>query len=319
MKNSAGEFNKILVTDSLFIFPEHEEKMRAAGFEVLRLDKPRATDDEIVSHLQQAVGYILGGIEIVTTEIVTAAPHLRAISFTGSGFHEFIPGLASATQKGIAVSAAIGANAAAVAEYALTLTLALVRRLPELTTPGGKSFLTVRGFRDTTIGIIGFGHIGKEYARLVSALGFQVRVAQGSKADPDTMQYPVDEVLRTSDVISLHVSKPRGTGVLSSARLKLLRPGTAIVNTAFGEAIDMAALEPYLADGSLYLAADFGATLHTGAALGHYLSSNSQTAFNTTEANKSVSDRATNSILNLLLRGEDEDLVNPEFRKFVVK
>ena len=54
----------ILVTDNLFIFPEHEAKLREAGYEIERLDKPEATEEELIEAVKGKVGYILGGIWI---------------------------------------------------------------------------------------------------------------------------------------------------------------------------------------------------------------------------------------------------------------
>lgn len=307
---------KILITDSLFIYREHEDLLKNAGFELVRLDKPSASEDEIISHLDGVVGYILGGLERVTARVIEAATSLRAIAFTGSGYHEFIPGLDTATRRGVAVSAAIGANARAVAEYALTLTLALVRRLPELTTVGGSSFMTVKGFKETTVGVIGMGKIGTLYSELASKVGFRVIAAKNSKSDSDRNRLDLRALLPMSDIVSLHVSKPRGTGVLGSDEIALLRPGVGIINTSFSDAINMAAVEDRINDGSLYLAADGRVAMQKEPKVGHYLASNAQTAYNTSECNKNVSDRATKSILNLLATGDDADLVNPDYRRF---
>lgn len=53
--------DKILVTDTLFIFPEHEARLRDAGFEIERLPKPDATGEELIEAVKGKVGYILGG------------------------------------------------------------------------------------------------------------------------------------------------------------------------------------------------------------------------------------------------------------------
>ena len=57
---------KLLITDNLFIFQEHEEKLKEMGFEIERLDTPQATENELIEALQGKDAYILGGIEKVT-------------------------------------------------------------------------------------------------------------------------------------------------------------------------------------------------------------------------------------------------------------
>ena len=83
---------KILVTDSLFIFPKHEQQLKDAGYEVVRLDKPEASEDELCEAVKGTVGYILGGVEKVTDKVIEAADNLRAIVFSGIGYKGFIPG-----------------------------------------------------------------------------------------------------------------------------------------------------------------------------------------------------------------------------------
>ena len=108
---------QILITDSLFIFPEHEKRLRDAGFEITRLDKPKATEEELIEAVKGKHGYILGGVEHITDKVIVSADVLEAICFTGSDWRHFIPGHESATKKGIAIANCPGVNAAAVAEY----------------------------------------------------------------------------------------------------------------------------------------------------------------------------------------------------------
>ena len=101
----------VLVTDSLFIFPEHVEKLEAAGISVTRLDKPMANEEELVEHVKGKHGYILGGIEKITAKIIEAADCLEAITFTGTDWLSYIPGHSEVKAKNIAISNCPGANA----------------------------------------------------------------------------------------------------------------------------------------------------------------------------------------------------------------
>lgn len=313
---------KILVTDDLFINDEHVAVLRKAGYEVERLMKVKATEEELCSALADKVGYILGGIESVTERVILAAPNLRAISFTGSGYAEFIPAHRVATMRGIAISAAIGANAQAVAEFSLTAILAMIRQTGRMTCKGGSSFYIAPAFSDVVVGVVGYGAIGSRVARLCETLGLKVlchgRTPGGLERD-GRQNTPLEELLSSSNIVSIHVSKENGSGLLSKDKLALLRVGSSVVNCAFSHAIDREALAVRVKaneltaflDSSCYSAeelADFppGAILQT----------NGQTAFNTRRSNKLVSDRVTATLLALLDEKSDKDLVNPEYLKY---
>jgi len=123
---------KVLITDTLFIGDEHVKQIEDAGYEVERLDKPNATEDELIEALQGKVGYVLGGIEKVTDKVIESTDQLKVIAFTGADWQALITGWEKAKEKGIKISNAPGANSPAVAELALTLTLAMQRNLFEL-------------------------------------------------------------------------------------------------------------------------------------------------------------------------------------------
>ena len=75
---------KLLITDSLFIFPEHEKRLQDAGFEITRLDNPEATEAELIEAIKGKDAYILGGIEKVTAPVIAAADQLKIIALTGT-------------------------------------------------------------------------------------------------------------------------------------------------------------------------------------------------------------------------------------------
>lgn len=308
---------KILVTDSLFVFAEHEGRIREAGFILERLDKPNASTEELTAALRDKHGYILGGIERVNVDVLDGAPLLEAIAFTGSGYTEFIPAHKEATQRGIAISSARGANAQAVAEYALTLILAMLRRLPALTAPGGLSFVTAPGFGEVTIGIVGFGAIGKAVGKLAQNLGIRVVVTtrHPPKVYPQGIEFlPLESLLEVADVVTLHVDKMHGEHVLDTPQIQAMKPDAILINTAFPEAANPRAVLEAVRAGRLWAAYDapFSADV-SGIGPGRLIMSNAQSAFNTSEANRRTSDRVTHSIINLLMKGADEDVVNPDF------
>lgn len=305
---------RILITDSLFlpIGGLDEERLRAAGYDIDRLDVPKADEQTLIQHIAGVEGYILGGIESVTDSVIEAADELKAIAFTGSGYAEFIPGWELATKKGIAISAARGENAHAVAEWSLASALALVRNIPAITTPGGPDFSITHDFNSLTLGIVGYGAIGRALAGKAKALGLKV-IATGEGRSEDVELVALDELVARADIVSVHVSRHRGVGALDTDAIKAIKPGGVLVNAAFEEAIDNNALLQRLAAGELRAAVDYPLSAE-GLPIGAVLASNGQTAYNTAETNARVGARAANSLLNLLTSGDDPDLVNALYR-----
>jgi D-3-phosphoglycerate dehydrogenase len=309
----------VLITDTLFVMPQHEEKLRAAGFLTTRIEKPKATEQELVAAIRGKHGYILGGIEQVTEPVIAAADVLEAICFTGSGYTEFIPGHKKATEKGIAITAAVGGNAQAVAEYTIALILSMIRRLPQLTSQGGPDFYIAPGFSELTLGIVGLGHVGRQVARLATALGFKVVAA--TRTQPRDVPVgveivPLVKLMQRADVITVHVDKEHGVHVLGAKEIGALRDGAIVINAAFPEAIEPEAIHARLKTGQLFAAYDAGAPGNfSDVPAGHYFRSNAQTAFNTRACNLAISDRVVDSMIALLTKGDGPDLVNPDFKK----
>lgn len=312
----------ILVTDSLFVLPSHVARLEASGFQVQRLDKLKATEAELIQALKGCRGYILGGIEQVTAPVVAAAAELEAICFTGSGFSEFVPAHKEATLRGIAITAAKGANAVDVAEFTFGMLLEMARHFPLLRTRNdlkGNSFCTARRLQGQTIGVIGYGRIGSEVAQRCQAFGMKVLIhsrhaVQGLPSGMETVTK--EELVRRSDIVTIHASKANGSNVLGASEIAALKSGAIVLNAAFTEAVDCPALLARVA--AKEIRAAFDAAPHGDLSIYHsdYLTySNGQTAFNTTEAIQDTSDRCTDSILNLLTHGDDADVVNPDFKK----
>lgn len=264
----------------------------------------------------------MGGVEQVTSKVINETDYLEAIAFTGSGYTEFIPAYKEATQKGIAISAAVGGNAQALGEYTITLILAMLRRLPMMTAKGSLSFYTARGFRETTLGIVGFGHTGKKVAEIAKALGFKVianKRNQNEGEENGIKFFPLNDLLNQSDVVSLHVNKIHGKNVIGKDELAMMKDESILINTAYNHAVDLQALHEEIYNKRLFSAFDTPPDIDfSDTPLGYFLASNSQTAFNTSECNKIISDRATNSLINLLSLGNDVDLVNPEYKNYLV-
>jgi phosphoglycerate dehydrogenase-like enzyme len=302
--------NKILVTDSLFIFDEHVMKLQDAGYEVERLDKPQASEEELCQAVKGKVGYILGGIEKITDKVIESADELKAIVFTGADWQGFIPGWKLATEKGIKITNSPGANAFAVAEFALAVALSMQRNLFELGRTGDKTFQTTGSFKGSTIGVIGAGKIGSRIVNLVKAFE-PARVVYYNRTQKEVGAdfVELEELVKTSDIIFAAVPKSAGK-LLGKEQFENMNTGTLIVSIS--ETLDYDAALPYLQEGKIRAAIDWPSPgsefdkLPTSV----WFNTNDHTAYNTYEANKTGSDMAIDSLLNILNTGSDKYIVN---------
>ncbi len=314
---SHNDRKQILVTDSLFIFADHIAKMEAAGFEVERLDKPAASEDELIAAIEGKHGYILGGIEKVTDRIIAAGDKLQAIVFTGADWRSYIPGHRLALEKGIHIANAPGANARAVAEYTLTLMLAMKRNIFELGAPGSKSFESVDSLLDASVGIVGLGTIGQTLASMLHGIGvsdlryYSLNRKQPLESRLGLVYESKKDLFCKCDVVTLHTSKAAGESFVTKEDLASLRDGSLIIDCSFEGAIDLEALFAEVESGRLRAAVDhLPSEKFKTLPMGNFYHSNAATAFNTRVANRIASDMATESILNMLNTGTDQHLVS---------
>ncbi len=166
----------------------------------------------------------------------------------------------AASRLGIAVANMPGANAASVAEGAVLLMLAALRRLPELdrVTRAGAGWPsdpslgeTVRDIGSCTVGLIGYGNIAKRVETIVTAMGADVlHTSTGDDGHPGWRALP--DLLAASDIVSLHLPLTADTSkLLDAAALALMKPSAVIVNTSRGPIIDEDALADALRSGRL--------------------------------------------------------------------
>jgi phosphoglycerate dehydrogenase-like enzyme len=308
----------ILITDSLFIHKEHEGKIRAAGYEIERLDKPKASEEELIAAIKGKVGYILGGIEEVTEKVIDAANELKVIVFTGIGYKNFIPAWEYATKKGIAIANAPDGPTHAVAEWAVIMALAMNRGIFDLGRAGQKDFMTTKGIEGQNVGIIGLGRIGKQIAEMIkpfrpaSLSYYSKHRHEDSEASLGVAYKELNALLGESDIVFVCVSEDAGKDFIGQKELAAIKDGTLLVSFMTEGIINDDALLKELTSGRLRAASD-----HPGKSeefkklpLGTWYCSNASSAFNTTSALKLTSDMATNSLLNILETGEDKNLVN---------
>src|SRR4051812_49057704 len=140
-----------------------------------------------------------------TERVFAACPRLRLISVWGTGTDHI--DLAAAARHGVKITNTPGVSAISIAEHALALMLATARRIPTMdaatragTWPRGQS----AQLRGKTCGVIGLGAIGREFARLAEGFGMRV-IAWTLHPRPGDPIVELEELYRTSDVISLHL------------------------------------------------------------------------------------------------------------------
>jgi len=226
-------------------------RLEAAGYAVVTPAPGRQpTAAELTAAVPGAVGWV-AGVEPITADILAHADALRAISRNGTGSDAI--DTAAAEAAGIRVLTARGANAQGVAELALTLALMGLRGLPPVADAlraGRWERHTGREAAGRTLGIVGFGAIGRTLAGLAAALGMRVAAHDPFVADGGGIPLlPLDELLRTSEIVSLHLPPSPAGPVLGATELALLRDGAILVNTARSTLVDEAALLAALEDG----------------------------------------------------------------------
>lgn len=190
-------------------------------------------------------GAILG-LDGCDASVFAAADRLRAVSRYGVGVDAV--DLDAATAHGVIVTNTPGTNATAVAELAIGLIFALARDLPRAAaSTRARRFERGTGWElaGRTLGLVGFGTIGREVALRAHALGMRVLAHDPFRTDgfAPAEATGLDALLRASDVVSLHAAlTPDTRHLLDADRIALMPPHAVLVNTARGDLIEEAAL-----------------------------------------------------------------------------
>lgn len=231
-----------------------------ADYDIVYAGKTPSEGDVVALCRQHNPVAIIVRYSKVGPAAMDAAPALKVISKHGSGTDTIDK--VAAKERGIEVVAAVGANAAAVAEQALALLLACAKSVPQLNErmhAGHWDKATHKSLElgGRTIGLIGLGAIGLRFAKMVDALGMRVLGFDPfAKNLPDFVQ-PADleTIWRESDAISLHCPlTDDNRGLLCAETLARCKKGVIVVNTARGGLIDEAALLAAVQSGQVRMA-----------------------------------------------------------------
>ncbi len=193
--------------------------------------------------------------------VLASAPELRLVCLTATGTNNV--DLAAARELGIAVANVTGYATAAVVQHVFALILAHATRLLDYraaVAAGAWSSsaqfclldFPIFELAGKTLGIVGYGELGRAVARVAQAFGMEVLVAQRPGGPPQEGRLPLMELLPRVDVLSLHCPLADNTrDLIGVAELALMRPTALLVNTARGGLVDGEALAAALRAGTI--------------------------------------------------------------------
>jgi D-3-phosphoglycerate dehydrogenase / 2-oxoglutarate reductase len=218
--------------------------------------QPELSHDELLAVISEYDALIVRSRTKVTKEIIAAAKNLKVIGRAGTGLDNI--DVEAAQRANIIVLNAPGANATAVAELTVGLMIALARDLPSAVSAAAsgkkvKSYGTELAGK--TLGIIGYGRIGRLVAHLALAFGMRVLaydIVTPEQVEPGVQMTSLEALVGDSDFVSLHVPLTEQTrGLVSAELLERFKVGSFLVNTARAELVDEVAIVRALESGRL--------------------------------------------------------------------
>ena len=247
---------------SEFITSQALETLKARHTVIYQPDAyqdPKQMTDSLIA----AQAWIVRNLTKVSKELVEGAKQLKVVGRLGVGLENI--DLNACAERGIRVIPATGANAESVAEYVLGTAMALMRSYREATTETltGKwprpTYSKCHEISGKTIGIIGFGSIGRVVAEKALALGLRciaydpiIKESSIAIKGGDVAMRTLTEVLASSHIVSLHLPLlPETKGLLNQALLDQMQEGAYLINTARGGIVDELALAQSLKSGKL--------------------------------------------------------------------
>jgi phosphoglycerate dehydrogenase-like enzyme len=255
----------ILFTQGIEMPPDVLElvpRMKPEGF-ALQMLPPRVKPEEIASAMRDAE-YLLGFVWFLPDEAYADAKRLKLVQVLSAGYD--MVNIDGARKARIPICSNGGANSVAVAEHAIMLMLAVYKKLIVFHNNvaaarwhrGIPRAVDIFELEGKTVGLVGFGNIGRQVARRVKAFDTRVIYYDSFRASPAEeaamgVQYvPLDDLLAAADVVSLHVALNDSTrkmiGAEAFARMK---PKAILINTCRGEVVDEPALVDALREGRI--------------------------------------------------------------------
>lgn len=220
-------------------------------------DGLKLAGEELVAFLSGADKAITA-LEVLDTTVFGALADLKVVSKYGVGFDTI--DLEAMTEAGVKLGWTGGTNKRSVSELVISFAIQLLRHTPQAkqeVMDGGWRQHVGRQLSDRTVGIVGCGQVGKDLAVLLRAFGCKLLAHDildfpNFYAEHDIKPSGLEELLKHSDVVTLHLPINDGTrNMLSAERLALMKPNAILINAARGGLIDEDALKVTLKEGRL--------------------------------------------------------------------
>lgn len=249
---------KIVILESLGIdkkeFDRITQPLVDSGHELVAYED-KVDDEGLKARVRDADVIVLANMPL-SGEVIAAAEKAKFISVAFTGYDHV--DLEIAKKMGIKVSNAGGYSTNSVAELAIALMISLLRNMVVLEgvvrEGGTKAGYSQSDLMGKTLGILGTGAIGSYVAELGLAFGCKV-IAYSRSENPRLLNQgveymPLDEVLKASDIVSIHTPLTVETrGMINEEKLRLMKPTSLLINTGIGPVVDNAALAKALHEG----------------------------------------------------------------------
>ena len=247
---------QVLISTSSFNLANFAQlsDLEKAGVEVkLNPFAARLTEKQAIDLLGTDTIGLIAGLEPLTKNVLQAAKSLKVIARVGTGLDSV--DLVAAKELEIIVLNTPDAPTKAVAELTIAHILGLLRHLSQADRQirnGIWKGLMGSLLETKTVGIVGFGRIGKRVATLLSAFGASVLISDAQVKSGDFQNVGLDELCTRSDIVSLHLPYSEATHhIIDEKRINLMKKGSFIVNISRGGLVDEAMLLVALKSGHL--------------------------------------------------------------------
>lgn len=247
---------QVLISTSSFNLDNFTQlsDLKSAGVEVkLNPFAARLTENQVIELLGTNTIGLIAGLEPLTKNVLQSAKSLKVIARVGTGLDSV--DLAAAKQLGITVLNTPDAPTKAVAELTLAHILGLIRNVSQADRQirsGVWKGLMGSLLETKTVGIVGFGRIGKRVATLLSAFGASVIISDAQVKQSDYPNVELDELCIKSDILSLHLPYNEVTHhIINEKHMNLMKKGSYIVNISRGGLVDESALLTALKSGQI--------------------------------------------------------------------
>ena len=239
--------------------PLHEkaiEVLKNAGFEIVYEEYP--DEERLLELVRDVDAIIVRSKPKVTRRVIEAAPKLKVIGRAGVGLDNI--DLEAAKERGIKVVNSPRASSRSVAELAVGLMFAVARKIAFADRKMGEGVWAKKQcmgieLEGKTVGVIGFGRIGYEVAKIANALGMNVLLYDPYPNEERAKEVggkfvSLEELLKESDIVTLHVPLTESTRhLINEERLRLMKPTAILINAARGAVVDTEALVKALQEG----------------------------------------------------------------------